>query len=159
MLSKAECFQLYNFFVIWNEMHDWLPVFVVALADKHIPFYNFICKWMIQTQHRLQHLFWSQQTFTDNPSESRFLCARSLWCHICITLRYRNSPMWFPIFNSRKMVSLRCFTVQRCKQNSLSISSEVLCNCWTIPAPLHKRLHPVQKVLREDSMVHITSLA
>ena len=43
----------------------------------------FACKWMMQRKHKIKHLFWSQFTFTENPSKTRFPCARSLWCYIC----------------------------------------------------------------------------
>ena len=43
----------------------------------------FACKWMMRRKHKMKHLFWSQFTFTENPSKTRFPCARSLWCCIC----------------------------------------------------------------------------
>ena len=45
MLSKAKCLQLYIFFVIWNEIHDWLPVFGVAPADKQFLFFLHANEW------------------------------------------------------------------------------------------------------------------
>ena len=152
MLSKAECFQLYNFFLLichlkWDA---WLASCLCCRSgDKQVPILR-LCMQMNDAEKTQNTTFVLISRWIHWQSEwNTFPVCQKL---VMSNLHYenRNGPSWFLIFDPREMVCLRCLTVRR-----WGFFLQLL----NYPANLHKRLHPVQMAECERTRWCISDLS